>query len=101
MFPNLPDHAGFETETRQARRLGFGGKLCLHPDQVDIANAVFTPTEAEVAEAEKILAAFATAVAGGSASMKLDGRFIDYPIAERARRVIELRRLAFKEEAAV
>ena len=101
VFPDLPDHSGFEAETRQARRLGFGGKLCLHPDQVNIANDVFTPSDREVAEAREILEAFAGAVANGSASIKLKGRFIDYPIAERARRVIESRRLAFKEEAAV
>lgn len=101
VFPDLPDQRGFEAETRQARRLGFGGKLCLHPDQVDIANDVFTPSDREVAEAREIMEAFAGAVASGSASIKLNGRFIDYPIAERARRVIESRRLAFKEEAAV
>ena len=100
VFPDLPDHRGFEGEARQARRLGFAGKLCLHPDQVAIANEVFTPSDGEVAEAHRILVAFERAVAGGSASIQLDGRFIDYPIAERARRVIEARRQAFKEEEA-
>ena len=100
VFPDLPDHHGFESEARQARRLGFAGKLCLHPDQVLIANEVFTPSDGEVAEAHRILEAFERAEAGGSASIQLEGRFIDYPIAERARRVIEARRQAFKEEEA-
>ena len=101
VFPDLADHAGFEAEARQARRLGFGGKLCLHPDQVELANAVFTPSESEVADANRVLEAFDRAEAGGSASIQLDGRFIDYPIAERARRVIETRRQALKQETAV
>lgn len=101
VYPTLPDAAGFEAEARQARRLGFGGKLCLHPAQVDIANAVFTPTETEVADARRVLAAFDRAVAAGSASIQLDGKFIDYPIAERARRVIEMQAGSPVEEATV
>ena len=101
VFPDLPDHRGFEAEARQARRLGFAGKLCLHPDQVAIANEVFTPSDPELAEAHRILEAFEKAVAAGSASIQLDGRFIDYPIAERARRVIETRQQMITEEAAI
>lgn len=99
-YPALSDPAGFESESRQARRLGFEGKLCIHPDQVTIANQVFTPTAAEVSEAHRVLKAFEDAVAAGSASIQLDGRFIDHPIAERARRVIETRESTFVEEAA-
>jgi citrate lyase subunit beta / citryl-CoA lyase len=99
VYPALSDLAGFESEARQARRLGFEGKLCLHPDQVTIANQAFTPTDAEVSEAHRILEAFEHAVAIGSASIQLDGRFIDYPIAERARRVVETRESAVVEEA--
>lgn len=101
VYPALPDRAGFESESRQARRLGFEGKLCLHPDQVPIANEVFTPTAAEVSEARRVLEAFEHAVAAGSASIQLDGRFIDYPIAERARRVIETQQSSFVEEPAL
>ena len=99
VYPALPDRAGFESESRQARRLGFEGKLCLHPDQVRIANEVFTPTADEVSVARRVLEAFEHAVAVGSASIQLDGRFIDYPIAERARRVIETGENSFVEEA--
>jgi citrate lyase subunit beta / citryl-CoA lyase len=101
VYPALPDGAGFESEARQARRLGFEGKLCLHPDQVTIGNEVFTPTASEVGEAHRVLEAFERAVAGGSASIQLDGRFIDYPIAERARRVIETRSSPHVEEASL
>lgn len=101
VYPTLSDAAGFETEARQARRLGFEGKLCLHPAQVDIANTVFTETETEVGDARRVLEAFERAVAAGSASIQLDGRFIDYPIAERARRLIEARRSSPVEEATV
>ncbi|PZR67952.1 MAG: CoA ester lyase [Candidatus Dormiibacter spiritus] len=101
VYPTLPDGAGFEAECRQARRLGFEGKLCLHPDQVEIANQVFTPSGAEVDDARRVLEAFDRAVASGSASIQLDGRFIDYPIAERARRLIETRDSSLVEEAAL
>ena len=100
VYPALPDHAGFESESRQARRLGFEGKLCIHPDQVSIANLVFTPTAAEVSEAHRVVEAFENAVAVGSASIQLDGRFIDYPVAERARRLIATQERSFVEEAA-
>jgi len=60
---------------------------------------VFTPTADEVSVARRVLEAFEHAVAVGSASIQLDGRFIDYPIAERARRVIETRENSFVEEA--
>ena len=75
--------------TRTALGFGFQGKMCIHPKQIGIVNQVFTPREAEVAYAERVVAAFAEAEAAGSAAIQLDGKFIDYPIVYRARRVLE------------
>jgi citrate lyase subunit beta/citryl-CoA lyase len=72
------------------RRAGFAGKLCIHPDQVAPCNEVYSPSPLEVERAQRILAAFESAESGGSASISVDGEFVDYPIVERARRVLAL-----------
>ncbi|HEX6800236.1 MAG TPA: HpcH/HpaI aldolase/citrate lyase family protein, partial [Ktedonobacterales bacterium] len=74
----------------QAKRLGFQGKACIHPKQVAVVNAVFTPSEQEVAQARRIAEAFAQAEAAGVASFTVDGQFVDYPIAHKARRTLEI-----------
>jgi citrate lyase subunit beta/citryl-CoA lyase len=78
--------------TERARDIGFQGKLCIHPEQIDPVNQVFTPTEKEIAEARKIVEAFAAAEASGSASIQVDGQFVDYPIVEKAKRTLEMAR---------
>jgi citrate lyase subunit beta/citryl-CoA lyase len=90
VFPNLGDLEGLRIEAEHARRLGFQGKACIHPAQVEIVNAVFTPSSAEVERARHLLAAFEAAVATGSASIRVGDAFVDYPVAERARRIIAL-----------
>ena len=65
--------------------------MCIHPDQVAVVNRVFTPSEAEIAFAERVVAAFAKAEAEGIAAIQLDGKFIDYPIVYRAQRVLRRR----------
>jgi citrate lyase subunit beta/citryl-CoA lyase len=84
------DGERFRDSAQRARRAGLRGKLCLHPDQVPIANAVFSPQPAEVARAEKIVAAFEAAEAAGSAAISVDGEFVDYPVAARAQALLEL-----------
>jgi citrate lyase subunit beta / citryl-CoA lyase len=92
VWVDLSDPDGLEASARTALGLGFQGKMCIHPDQIPIVNRVFTPTDEEVAFAERVAAAFAKAEAEGSAAIQLDGKFIDYPIVYRAQRV--LRRVA-------
>ncbi len=79
---------------RQARILGFQGKLCIHPDQVAVVNAAFMPSTDEIARAERILAAFAKSEAKGIASIEVDGGFVDYPIVAQAERVLALAKRA-------
>ncbi|WP_428487964.1 HpcH/HpaI aldolase/citrate lyase family protein [Rhodopila sp.] len=88
VWADLRDSDGFAASARHAAGLGFQGKMCIHPDQVAGANAAFTPDEATVAQAARVVAAFETAEAQGMASIQLDGQFIDYPIVQRARRVL-------------
>lgn len=70
--------------------MGFQGKLCIHPDQLSVANAAFGPAPADVERAHRIVAAFASAEAAGAASIQVDGRFVDYPIVARAQRLLRL-----------
>ncbi len=89
VWVDLKDTEGFVRSVEHVRALGFQGKMCIHPDQVPLANRAFTPTEAQVADAQRLVAAFDEAEARGLASIQLEGRFIDYPIVHAARRVLE------------
>jgi citrate lyase subunit beta / citryl-CoA lyase len=90
VFADLADMEGLAAEAAQAKRLGFGGKTCIHPKQVELVNAVFTPKAEEVEQAQRIVDAFEQAVASGIASLQVAGQFVDYPVAEKARRIVEL-----------
>jgi transposase-like protein DUF772/HpcH/HpaI aldolase/citrate lyase family protein len=83
VWVDLADEEGLEMSARTALGFGFQGKMCIHPKQIAPVHRVFTPGEAEVAFAERVVAAFAEAEAAGSAAIQLDGKFIDYPILYR------------------
>jgi len=89
VWVDLQDEEGLETSTRCAQGLGFQGKMCIHPNQVPVVNRVFTPTNAEIDFAERVVTAFAQAEKEGSAAIQLDGKFIDYPIVYRAQRTLD------------
>jgi citrate lyase subunit beta/citryl-CoA lyase len=89
----LRDAEGYADSCARGVALGFQGRLCIHPDQVGVANAAFAPNEAEVERARRIVAAFAEAEAQGLASIQVDGRFVDYPIVARAERTLRLAEL--------
>jgi citrate lyase subunit beta/citryl-CoA lyase len=91
---NVADVEGLQRATRQVRTLGFGGKFCIYPTQVQVVNDVFTPSEDEVRKAQRIVDAFEAAEADGNAAIRVDGAFVDYPIVFRASRVLENHRLA-------
>jgi citrate lyase subunit beta/citryl-CoA lyase len=87
-YTDIANPTGFEAEARDARSLGFKGKSCIHPSQVAAANAIFLPTEAEVAEARAIVAAFDAALAKGIGAIQVGGKLVDGPIVDDARRVL-------------
>ena len=86
----IRDQERFLASARRAREFGFQGKLCIHPDQVQPTHEVFTPSTEEIEHAQRIVTAFAEAEAKGSASIQLDGYFIDYPIVYKAQRILQL-----------
>jgi citrate lyase subunit beta / citryl-CoA lyase len=90
VWVDLKDAEGFMASTRHIKALGFQGKMCIHPDQVPVANEILSPSAAEVEWSRKVVQAFEAAEKAGSASIQLEGKFIDYPIVYRARRVLEM-----------
>ncbi len=87
VHPLLEDDTGLRREAEAARRLGFFGKSAIHPRQLPIIHEVFAATPEELAWATRVLAAFEKS--GGAATRTEDGEFVDLPVAERARRVME------------
>lgn len=83
-----PDEA-FRHSARWARELGFDGKWVIHPSQLRPATTEFTPSDADVAEARRVLAALAEADALGNGAARLDGRMLDEAVAVAARRVLD------------
>ena len=89
---HLRDMEGYRRAVERSRRGGFQGRLCVHPDQVPVANELFTPSADEVARAERIVAAFSQAEAKGAAAVEVDGQMVDYPIVHRAQALLETMR---------
>lgn len=87
---DLKDLAALERDAMRAKRLGFGGKLCIHPLQIEIVNRVFSPTEEEIANARKVMDAFRKAEKEGRAAVQIDGRFVDYPVFENSKRILDI-----------
>ncbi len=75
-------------ECLEARSMGYGGKLCIHPSQVAIANAAFLPSSEEIDRARRLLEAYDNAKAQGVASVAFEGQMVDEPVAVQARRVL-------------
>lgn len=88
VWVSLQDADGFRRSVQQAKDLGFQGKMCIHPDQVPVVNERFCPSQAEVAQARRVVDAFAQAEREGLAAIQVDGRFVDYPIVYLAQRLI-------------
>lgn len=86
VHPMLDDDEGLRKEAEAARRIGFFGKSAIHPRQVPIIHAVFTPTAEELAWAQQVLWAFESS--GGAATKTASGEFVDEPVAERARQLL-------------
>jgi citrate lyase subunit beta/citryl-CoA lyase len=90
VYNDVRDADGFAAECEQGRELGFDGKTLIHPGQVDTANRVFAPSEAEVETARRTIAAFEGAQAEGRAVATLDGRLVEGLHVETAHRVLAM-----------
>lgn len=90
IWPDVTDAEGLRRDALQGRRLGFIGKSLIHPGQVDTINEIFSPSAAEVTHARRVVKAFEEAQARGRGAIALDGKLLDQPIVERARRTLLL-----------
>ncbi len=90
VFSDVSDMDGLRTSVLEAKSLGFEGKGCIHPRQVQIVNDAFLPTEAEIEKAKKIVIAFEEAEANGVGVVSLGSKMIDAPVVKRARRIVKL-----------
>ena len=82
------DPAAYKKSAERARRFGFSGGTCVHPGLVQALNEAFTPSAEDVAYAKKLIAADEKAAADGRGSFTVDGKMIDIPVIDRARRLL-------------
>lgn len=87
VYPDIRNPEGLRAEAREARRMGYGGKIAIHPDQVAVIHEVFTPSAEELEWAKRVVATFEGNP--GAGVLTLDGKMLDRPHLVLARRVLE------------
>jgi citrate lyase subunit beta/citryl-CoA lyase len=90
VYNDFADLEGLAAECAQARDMGFDGKTLIHPSQIDTCNAAFTPSAAEIAEAQKIIAAFERPENRDKGAVQVEGRMVERLHADTAQRTIEI-----------
>ena len=85
---DVHDEQGLDEECRLARSLGFRGKACIHPGQLDVVHRVFVPTAEELAWAGRVVNAYERETGEGRGVFALNGAMVDLPVVERARRIL-------------
>lgn len=90
VYVNLDDLALLRRDCERARAVGFRGKMAIHPKQVALINEVFTPSQAEIDRALRIIAAFEQAQAAGEGVARMGHEMVELPVVERARRTVAL-----------
>jgi citrate lyase subunit beta/citryl-CoA lyase len=91
-WADIRDPDGYTREALASRRLGYLGKSCIHPSQVPLANAVFRPTDAEIAHSLKVIEAAEHARERGVGAFTVGGKMVDAPFIRRAEQVLALAR---------
>jgi citrate lyase subunit beta/citryl-CoA lyase len=90
VYPLLNDLSGLHQEATTARKMGFAGKLLIHPRQIDVVHQVFSPTQEEIEEALRTIATFDEAVAAGRSAIRIGERMVDPPMVIWAQNVLRL-----------
>ncbi len=90
VWADFNDIEGFENEVRLAKQLGFAGKSCIHPSQVSVVHGIFTPSMDEVEKSLVILREVKKAGIEKGGVIQVDGKMIDIPVIEKARRIVDL-----------
>lgn len=94
----LQDEAGLQDSIRKARDLGYQGKACIHPNQIEPVNQGFSPSAEEYDWASQVVTAFDDAVAKGLAAVRVADQFVDYPMYQRAQKIIKWYEVINKEK---
>ncbi|SFB02544.1 citrate lyase subunit beta / citryl-CoA lyase [Lentibacillus halodurans] len=90
VYFDLDNLEGLGDEAILAKRIGFGGKLIIHPKQIEHIHKVFTPQEEALREAEQIVEEFEKAELQGLASISVNGKLVDYPVYKKAKEMVDL-----------
>jgi len=90
VFTGIKDHDAFRRDAELARQLGFGGKMCITPRQVEIANEVFSPSAEEVDRSRRLIQAYEVAQSEGRGVIEFEGSMVDEPLLKRAHAVLQL-----------
>lgn len=90
VFADVGDIEGFMNEVREAHNLGFSGKSCIHPSQINLVHSVFTPSMDEVKSSIKIIEAADKADISKGGVILVDGKMVDIPVIEKAKRILDL-----------
>src|SRR5574341_107032 len=96
VFIHLGDTEGLRTATERANQMGYTGKTAIHPAQVEVITAVFTPEEAEIEQARRLLTAYDAHEATGAGAFRFEEKMIDMPMIRSAQRVLARARAAGK-----
>ena len=89
VFTDFRDAEGFEADTLLGKTLGFKGRYCIHPSQVETVNRIYRPSEEEVENARKVVASYEEGTARGLGAVNLDGVMVDKPVYDRALSLLE------------
>ncbi|QOY36625.1 HpcH/HpaI aldolase/citrate lyase family protein [Anaerobacillus isosaccharinicus] len=88
-YTDIDDNDGLSKDILNAKNIGFTGKTCIHPSQIEIVNDIFTPKLEDVENARQLIHSFDEAVKNGKGVCMFEGKMIDNPIADRARKLVE------------
>lgn len=90
VFTDFKDEVGLETASIKSRGFGFQGRLVIHPKQIDTVNTVYAPAASEIEAAKRIVDAFKSSIDDGNGAIEVDGKMIDPPVYERAKKLLEM-----------
>lgn len=89
VFADFRDPDTFKEDCLFSHSIGFKGRFCIHPSQVEIANQVYQPSEKEIEQARKVVAAYEEGTSQGLGAVSLDGVMVDKPVYDRALVLLE------------
>jgi len=90
VFTAIKDDEGFRRDAEVGRQLGYGGKMCVTPRQIEIANEVFSPSPEEIDRSRRLIQVYEEAQSEGRGVIEFEGSMVDEPLLKRARAVLQL-----------